>query len=156
MTTMERRYEKFARAVDRRAFLRTSASGIFAGVTAVFVMPAWNASATGPCPNYAEATECGPPHNVYCSSGHCSGARCAGGCSYNYNYWPDACWCTKAVRIGPCTSRWYKCCDCYCGSSECGCREYHDTYGGLTKDGLCRATGKPVEVAAPPAGMQAA
>lgn len=135
MNLVERRAEAFARRIDRRTVLRGAAAGIFATVTGAVVGPVSRAYATGPCPNPAQDTICHPP-GPFCtaySSSYCSGANCAGGCTVNRKDYPDGCWCTRAVKVGSCTSRWYKCCDCYCGGRECGCYEYHDTYSGCVE-----------------------
>ena len=130
MNAVERRMEKFARALDRRTVLRGAAVGIFAGVTAVLVGPATRAAADGTCPNSSETAACDPPNGVYCtsySSTYCSGASCTGGCTINKHWYPgNGCWCTKVTSVNGCYNSWYKCCDCSCpGGRVCGCRQQY-------------------------------
>src|SRR6266487_1668954 len=128
MDAVERKMERFARAIDRRTMLRATAGGIFTGVTWLMVGPAVKAAATGPCPNANETCSCDPPNGIYCtqwSSSYCSGYACAGGCSYWTGVYSDGCWCTKSC--GTCQYCYSKCCDCTCshnGSRQhCGCRK---------------------------------
>jgi hypothetical protein len=123
--------ERLARGVDRRHFLRRAAETGFVAATSWAAMSG-RAQATGSCPDARGACYCFPPGVGYCDpTNQCKGWRCRPPCTYNYRYYPDACWCTKECPNFDGSSRgWYKCCDCYCGSNECGCRKYVQTCSG--------------------------
>ena len=137
MNRVERVSERLARGCDRRRFLKQAASTIFGGAATFaagsFFAP--SAEAThGTCPNQAyPSCFCSPPGGLYCtslSSSYCNGASCAGGCSWNTDFYPDACWCTKTCISGQCTAYHYMCCDCWCsGGTACGCR--HQIIGSV-------------------------
>ena len=136
MNRTEKRMEAFARTIDRRTVLRGIAGGIFASMTGAMVTanPA-SAHAGHSCSVLPKtsSTSCSPPYSRYCtawSSSYCSGAACAGGCTYTYNDYPDACWCTKSLVSG-CYSTWWKCCDCNCSRGKCGCRHQYSSASAL-------------------------
>lgn len=125
--------EILARAVDRRAFLRTfsvAAFGVAAAWAAGFPRP--DAALANECQTTSSGCNCTPLNSTYCFSlnaGYCSGAICASPCSYYYGvYSSTACWCTLTCCYnGGCTSGYYKCCDCSCPGSTCTCREFVTT-----------------------------
>jgi hypothetical protein len=141
MTSVEQAGEFIARkTMDRRRFLHKASVTIF-GVVAAFTVeglksPKALASASDACANTDSDCGCTPCSGVYCTSynsGYCSGAACAGGCTYDgacgYNTSPGyGCWCTATCLYGTCGSGYggyYKCCDCACpGSITCSCREF--------------------------------
>lgn len=128
--SVERMGEVLARPMTRRRVLSTSAATAFATVAA------WTVGATKASANTCQATEsvcgCDPPNATYCthySSSYCSGAACAGGCTYYYGFYSQtACWCTKkcCYKCGTIYSYcgYYKCCDCKCNGTLCGCRHF--------------------------------
>jgi hypothetical protein len=138
-TTLDHAAEAIARKIDRRRFLSRSAGAIFAATAMATVagIRAPFARASGNCPAHAgeyDSCSCHPP-GPYCtqwSSSFCSGAACAGGCSYDYfDYQADACWCTLdcCYLCGGCNSYcgYWTCCDCKgCPghSGKCGCRSF--------------------------------
>lgn len=124
--------ERLARGVDRRHFLRRAAETGFLAATGWATLGQGRAGATGSCPNPNQLCYCIPPGVGYCDpQDECQGWRCKPPCTYNYIYYPDACWCTKECSNRRGTRRgWYKCCDCYCGGSECGCRKFVQTCSG--------------------------
>ena len=116
--------EGIARAMDRRGFVKKAGIALFGAVT-TFAVRAPFARATGPCPNPSDQCTCRPPNGWFCTQfnlSFCSGSSCESNvCWYNFNYYPDACWCSKC-----CSGTYYHCCDCWCpwsgGPVQCGCK----------------------------------
>lgn len=132
------------RTMDRRRFLARASATAFGVVAALavegFAAPTALASAADACANHENACGCNPCGGLYCTtrnSAYCSGAACAGGCTYRgackYNTSPGyGCWCTNNCIYGGCTGYggYYKCCDCTCpGGLVCSCRQFIKTCG---------------------------
>lgn len=124
--------EQLARLMGRRQFLRRSAAAVFGGMAAaaadLTLFP--TVAHASICSNHEPSCFCGPPGIGFCtsrSSSYCSGSTCAGGCTYNYQFWSNACWCTATC----CASGqlvYYQCCDCNCpGGISCGCKQLVNT-----------------------------
>ena len=63
----------------------------------------------------------------YCNlSTQCNSGGCKSPCTFYKAYYPStACWCTKqCCNYNNAYKGYYKCCDCKCGSSICGCAYY--------------------------------
>ncbi|MFM9105511.1 MAG: hypothetical protein ACKOWF_02295, partial [Chloroflexota bacterium] len=68
----------------------------------------------------------------YCTeldSSFCSGSTCSGGCEFDESWrYVGACWCSATCGYdgdgGGRVRGYYKCCDCNCYGSACGCREF--------------------------------
>ncbi len=134
---VERTGEELTRFIDRRAILKRAAIGVF-GLTAAWAVDLIHvprAEAINYCQYTESGCSCDPPNGTYCGSlnlSYCSGPNCAGGCTFNYKYYPTACWCTD-VCCGSHGGYYYECCDCFCNGQECGCR-------GTVQTGGCRQT----------------
>jgi|SRR6478609_11713086 len=121
MALIERASEELARQVDRRRFMRRIAGAAF-GLAATV--------ATGKTLPQAALTSgcfCSPPGFGYCTyrnASYCNGAQCAGGCTFNTNYYPGACWTTITCNYGDGWCGYYACCDCWCYGSQCGCNTF--------------------------------
>ena len=107
--------EGFARAIDRRAFLRRTLQVAFATLVASA------AGSLGSVQTVLAATcTCSPPRGVYCGS---MGYTCQSG----GNACPSACSiCTTSSGCGPCiytSGSWYS---CGCGLCGMGCRKCTD------------------------------
>jgi len=128
--------ESFARAVNRRTFLRQAGTAVVSGVAALALGPtlsssrAWASAPKGKNP-VIPAITCSPP-GPYCNTGGgslsgCHGAHCYqhlvnGGvkpCQVYYQYYQAGCWTSGDG---------WTCCDCQCtGGATCGCAEYAGT-----------------------------
>jgi hypothetical protein len=130
MDLVERSTEWVARTLDRRAFMKRSAVGLFALASASAARAAFPTHADAATCRYFEngTCTCNPPGGVFCTSYHttyCSGANCAGGCTFDTQYWPTACWCTATCCYdGGYYTGYYQCCDCSCPSHTCGCKSF--------------------------------
>jgi len=139
MSLLERSSEIVARQVDRRSFLLRISTMTFGAVAAAAVgLPGTTtARAANACERIESENVCVPPGFGLCtgrSASYCSGAACAGGCTYNYKltYHQTACWCTQksctACGTPGAFCGYYKCCDCICPSGgSCACQEFHYT-----------------------------
>ncbi len=132
MSWVERVGEGLVRRMDRRRLLRRAGASVFGLVAAWTVegvaMPSALASHCSRV-DYGQCT-CHPPSGRYCRSLHwsyCEGSRCRGGCTYDYTYYSTACWCTAICRYGGGTCGYYRCCDCRCGGTRCGCSGFNRT-----------------------------
>jgi hypothetical protein len=147
MTTFERRAERVARGVNRRAFLRrtgTTLFGLSAGLAAGGLRGskafAVGGSQDGPCPNPDRGCGCAPIYNNsqrrYCTTAndsYCDGSQCSGACRRNREAWGSTgCWCTTDCCYGSgAYSGHWRCCDCVCpGNLYCGCRAFIVTCSG--------------------------
>ena len=137
--------ESLAREVDRRGFLRKVGGAIVTGVAAAVMGPGLGtqlrrATAAPVLPNRARCAPPGPYCNLEgatgvnseptgCRGGHCYQHRTSPGgpilsCQVYYIYAVTGCW-TTADGNG-----YWTCCDCDCGSVNCGCAQYNPI-GGL-------------------------
>lgn len=129
MTVLDRSGESVARFISRRRFIKGAAVGIFGAVSAWATMSPQQVKASH-CGSWPDSSncQCNPPGGRYCSSGSCSGSSCVSPCTYNYTWYPStACWCTATCCNGPANRGYYKCCDCTCSGTACGCRKYIQT-----------------------------
>ncbi|HYP41067.1 MAG TPA: hypothetical protein VEX13_11980 [Chloroflexia bacterium] len=127
--------EGLARKMDRRGFLQTAGSAIFAGVAALAAGHALGGSAlaaqTGR--RIPHRPRCAPPSPYFCNidgnnePNGCHGAQCfqhrSGStvyqCKIYYQFYAAGCWTT--VDGGG----YWTCCDCTCGAGGvCGCAQY--------------------------------
>src|SRR5579872_36029 len=125
--------EGVARLIGRRHFLTkigVAAFGAVAASAAGMTLFPTRASASI-CSNSSPACGCTPPNRTFCNtinSSYCSGSSCAGGCQYWYHYWPNnACWCTQTCCNSYHQLVYYQCCDCTCGTTNCGCSQLVNT-----------------------------
>ena len=125
--TVDNFAEELVRAIDRRTFLRRTAGAVI-GVVTTFSLFGTEAAWASHCPpdGFVQSCDCGPLNGLYCTSidpSMCSGSSCTTNvCTYNFDEWSDACWCTKC-----CSGIYYHCCDCNCpveggGEVQCGCK----------------------------------
>ncbi len=142
MPTFDRVAEGIARGINRRTFLKKTASGVFAGVatftvTGIRAPRALASHGTCPNPNYFDCS-CHPPGSNWCSSSLCVGAACnsSAGCSYNTDSYADGCWCTQecCFNDGRITG-YYMCCDCDCPGVTCLCWSFTTTCSSRPDEG---------------------
>ena len=134
--------ENLARAIDRRQFLKTTGTSIFAGMAALAAgqgVPklAFAGAATSSSSRSRVAPpgppSCSPP-GPYCNlngvsePNGCHGSACFqhlnGGtvqqCHVYYAFYQAGCWTTAA------TGGYWTCCDCQCANgSTCGCAQFN-------------------------------
>jgi hypothetical protein len=132
--------ENFARAINRRSFLRKTGEAAFASFAALAVgqfRTAFAAAGVGPQPPvYTRplVPQCAPP-GPYCNLNSinepngCHGSNCfqhlyngtVYQCRVYYQFYAAGCW-TTAVTGG-----YWVCCDCECGVprvTTCGCAQF--------------------------------
>jgi hypothetical protein len=159
---------RLATAMDRRQFIRRTAGGTFASITALAA-----GRLLSPGVAFAYPSTCEPRRGSGCPAGcgpstacsvlqggcHCSNGNggCASGtknCKGNYNDWGSGtnCWtCQYNECIGTCTYRITTTC-CDCATSGCGkppCIAYKTTtaiLGGNCGGGKCGHIARPGEV----------
>ena len=132
MAVVERVGEALARRLDRRRVVGRAAAAAFGAVAA------WAVEGIGPtgalathCAITSSDCRCRPPEGRFCSGSQCSGATCGNGCELYTGHYETGCWCTMT-----CDGGHYKCCDCRCGSTSCGCGEFvGDGSGGSGDSG---------------------
>jgi hypothetical protein len=119
--------ELLARTMNRRKFLGNMAIAVFGTVAASaarFTLFPDRASAAT-CQYTSSECDCSPPGGLFCTSlnnSYCYESACSGGCTYNYTYYPTACWCTQECCYGHSTA-YRQCCDCWCNGRQCGCQQ---------------------------------
>lgn len=140
MTTVERAGEILVRRLDRRSFLRKSATAAFGFTAAAAVQGIFPSRAfANACQETSGYTVCHPPGypnsprwctdlGYTCNGGDCNTPQC----SYNkQTYISTGCWCTQK-SCGNCGSPnaycgYYHCCDCNCppnATLACGCKGF--------------------------------
>ncbi len=120
MSVVERVGESLARRVNRRRFLGRSAASVFGVVAAWAVAGGGSRSALAShCATTSSECQCHPPGGRFCSGSQCSGADCGSGCTLYRGFYDTGCWCTLTCNGGH-----YRCCDCQCGDTLCGCAEF--------------------------------
>jgi hypothetical protein len=127
--------EGLARSMDRRSFLHTAGSAIFAGVAALAAGHALGGKALAgqSARSIPRRPRCSPPSPFFCNvdgnnePNGCHGAQCfqhrSGStvyqCKVYYQFYAAGCWTT--VDGGG----YWTCCDCTCGAGGvCGCAQY--------------------------------
>jgi hypothetical protein len=142
MSIIARAGEGLARGINRRTAIKRAASAVFGAVAALSV-EGWkrNSALAGHCAYVTTGDcSCNPPYGTFCSqidASYCSGATCAGGCSFDESWrYVGGCWCSATCEYtaedGSPFSGYYKCCDCNCYGSQCSCREF--VPGGVSED----------------------
>jgi len=127
MALLPRAGESVARYTNRRKFLKKTAMSLFSLTTGMAVSLGITTKAFAAyCQvgNTDDNCYCAPPNGVYCSS--CSGYNCGNGCTVDKGAWSNnGCWCSSPCYIGS-NLTYYVCCDCWCGSTHCGCSQLYD------------------------------
>ena len=133
MAIVGRAGEALARSINRRLALKQAAAAVFGAVAAFSVDGLRRNSALADHCRYVTSGDCGcnPPYGTYCTeldSSFCSGSTCSGGCEFDESWrYVGACWCSATCGYdgdGGRVRGYYKCCDCNCYGSACGCREF--------------------------------
>lgn len=149
MSIVTKAGETLARGtMDRRRFMSRAAVTVFGVVAAWSVegikAPSAMAGASDACAHSSSSCQCSVCGTGYCtavSASYCSGAACAGGCTYYGGCgWPTGpgygCWCTQTCYYGSGQTEYggyYKCCDCACPNNrKCSCRQFVRTCGNGT------------------------
>lgn len=154
MNATKRIGEVVARRIDRRRFMNRSAMTIF-GAAAAFAVEGIRTRGVlaQTCQTTSSYCSCNPPNGRYCvnmSPSYCSGASCAGGCTWNYTFYSStACWCTTTCCFFGYYGH-YVCCDCTCAGTACGCSAWVLQGSGCSRS---LPVGRPSEA---PAGLQPA
>ena len=120
MAVVERVGEALARRLDRRRVVGRAAAAAFGAVAA------WAVEGIGPtgalathCAITSSDCRCRPPEGRFCSGSPCNGASSGNGCELYTGHYETGCWCTMT-----CDGGHYKCCDCRCGGTLCGCSAF--------------------------------
>ncbi len=134
MAIVGRAGETLARSINRRQALKKAAAAVFGAVAAFSVDGIRRNSALADHCRYVTSGDCAcnPPYGTYCTQldeSFCSGSTCSGGCEFDESWrYVGACWCSATCGYddgaGGRVRGYYKCCDCNCYGSSCGCREF--------------------------------